>query len=372
MKKKIAPICTIACFLLIVGGLFLANLITPDRSFSELENRYLEQRPTFRLETLFSGEFTSDFETWTSDQFVGRDLWVALKSACEQLSGKRENNGVYLMEGETLAERYDAPDPSRVDKNTAAVEKLAELLDLPVYLTLIPGSIKVWEDRLPYGAPVCDQKEVIDGIAGSLSSAQYIDTYSALTAHRDEEIFYRTDHHWTTLGAYYGYAAAVEAMGLTPAPLGEGETVSDSFYGTAFSRSGVRFLAPDRIIAYPAPEAEITIFDGGEEGRPGAFYVPERLDTVDQYAYFLGGNDPLVTIRTGIPDAPRLLLIKDSYANSELPFLAQSFSEIVVVDLRYNKTPITQYVEQYSPDMVLVSYSVANFTSDANIPLMAR
>lgn len=371
MKTKTYNLVLIVCFCLFIAGFAVINLLAPDQVFSERENRPLTELPTFSFENLISGKYTADFEKYTTDQFFARDFWVSMKSSAEQAIGKKENNGVYLLEGGALVERFDAPNFDRVDRNTAAVEKLAEKTDIPVYFTLIPGSIKLWEDRLPYGAPRYDQKELIDRIIGNLKEAKYIDTYSALYDHRNEEIYYRTDHHWTSLGAYYGYAEAIKGMGLAPLPLGEEKVVSDDFFGTAYSKSGVRSLAPDWIKTYLDPKVEIEVTD--EKGtHPGTLYDESFLSKVDKYAYFCGGNHPLYTIKTEHTDAPKLLLFKDSYANSELPFLTQNFSEIIVVDLRFNKTPVEQYIAEYDIDMVLVSYSVSNFTSDTNIPTLGR
>ena len=249
MSKKYAVFITVL-FCAFLGAFAVANALTPDREFSPMENRYLAQRPTldrrdFTLSwsaagtgDFFSGKFMSDFERYVTDQFVGRDGWIAAKAAAEKLSGKGENNGVYLCKKETLIPRFDRPDARRVTDNLDYVNKLVEHVDIPVYFALIPGKVSVWADRLPEGAPNADESAILREAAAA-SRARWVDVQGALLAHAGEDIYYRLDHHWTSLGAYYGYAALTEAMGLDPVPLSayEKTTVSTDFNGTTFSSS---------------------------------------------------------------------------------------------------------------------------------------
>ena len=259
MTKKYCIFIT-ALFCVFLGVLTTATAISPDREKSELENRSLQQLPTleasdFKLAwpieesgDFFTGKFMSTFETYCNDQFILRDNWVALKSTSERLSGKQENNGVYFCDKDTLISRFDQPDQKRVDTNVGYVNQFVANAGVPVYMSLIPGAVSIWADRLPKGAPNADQKAVIDSIQGA-SDAIWYDSYQQLWDHRDEDVFYRTDHHWTSLGAYYGYVSLMNALGMEPVPLDSytKQTVSDSFYGTVFSSSGVRWVEPDDI-----------------------------------------------------------------------------------------------------------------------------
>ena len=315
----------------------------------------------------------SDYESYLTDQFVARDFWIAAKAGLELASGKRENNGVYFCAQDTLISRFEEPDPERVTDNLNYVNNLVENVDIPVYFSLIPGKVSVWADRLPEGAPNASEEAVLSQAEGS-TQARWIDVDSALRAHAGEEIYYRLDHHWTSLGAYYGYAALMEAMGLEPVPLESytKTTVSENFNGTTFSTSGVRWMPPDRIDIY-VPEEGVTVTAwNGTQSQPGVLYDWSRLEEKDQYSFFLGGNKPLAVVETPHTDAPKLLVIRDSYADSLTPFLTAHFSEIHLFDPRYNKTSVEQYVRDNDIDQVLVLYSVANFVTDSNLFVLAR
>ena len=240
-------------------------------------------------------------------------------------------------------------------------------MSVPVYFGLIPSAAEVWADRLPAGAPTADEQAIIEEMYSAVQ-AQTVDLCTPLNAHRDEDLYYRTDHHWTSLGAYYGYTALMDAMGLEAEPLDQSgkTTVSDSFYGTLFSRSGVRWVAPDQIDRYISEDGvEVTSYP---EGSPveGSLYVDRFLQEKDQYSSFLGGNQPLCVIRTEHTDAPRVLVIRDSYTDSLAPFLTQNFSEIHLFDPRMNLTSVKGYVEENQIDSVVVLYSIANFTAEGN------
>ena len=315
----------------------------------------------------------ADFETYVNDQFPLRDRWVSLKSRTERLIGKRENNGVFFGAQDTLLVKQEEPDMADLEKKLGYLDAMVEKAGVPVYFSLIPSSAAIWADRLPENAPTADQKAIIDGLSGG-TTARYYDTYAALAAHSGEDIYYRTDHHWTTLGAYYGYAALMEAMGLEPTPLSHytPTVVSDQFYGTTYSSSGVRWVAPDAITAYvPGDGVEVTSWFTGqpEEGR---LYAPEYLEQKDKYSYFLGGNQPLCVIEGQKEDGPRLLIVRDSYTDSMAPFLLANCSEIHLFDLRYNRAPLSSYIQENGIDAAVVLYSLSNFTSDANLFLLAQ
>ena len=370
--KKTALWIQAVVLLAFLALLFVLNLVLPDRDFSEQENRYLQTAPKFSFSELFSGKFSSKFETYVTDQFAFRDAWMRLKARTEQLSGKKSNNDVYLCAGDTLIEPFTAPASDKLDFQLEAVNALTENCGVPVYFALIPSASEIWADSLPDGAPNDSQRATID-YAYQNTSAVAADIYGALTAHRDEQIFYRTDHHWTSLGAYYGYTALADAMGFAPVPLSEyAETVvSDDFYGTAYSSSGYAWVEPDSISAYvPQGDAKITNYP---EGKPveASLYNEDALAAKDKYKYFYGGNTPLLTIETGNADAPSLLILRDSYMDSLSPFLFAHFSEIHILDLRYYRAGLKAYIAEHDIDNVLVCYSVKNFSEDGNIFLMA-
>ena len=351
-------------FCLFIGGMFLGSLILPDRTFSPVENRNLAQAPKFSLEAISDGDFMEDAEDYVNDQIIGRDFWVALKAWSERVSGKQENNGVYFAKEDTLINRLDTPDPELLEENAGYVNALVNNVDVPVYFGIIPSAAEIWADRLPAGAPTADEKAIIDGLYNTVQT-HTIDLYATLSAHRDEDIYYRTDHHWTSLGAYYGYTALMDAMDLEAVPLDESQkiTVSRDFYGTLYSTSGVRWLPPDCIDRYISDEGvTVTAYPDGTP-QPGSLYVDSYLSEKDKYSSFLGGNKPLCVIETERTDAPKVLVIRDSYTDSLAPFLTQNFSEIHLFDPRMNLTSVKDYVTQNDIDSVVVLYSISNFVS---------
>ena len=335
MDKKYS-IFLVLLFSLFVGGIFVGTVVNsvtaPEQEFSELENRYLAKPPKLSVETVLDGSFMTNAEKYINDHVIGRDLWVEWKAWCERLSGKKENNGVYLGSQETLVNRLQEPDEEQLEKNAGYVNQLVNNVDIPVYFGLIPSSAAIWQDRLPKGAPTADELEIITELYEQVQT-HTIDLYTNLNNHNQEEIYYRTDHHWTSLGAYYGYEAIMQSLGMTALPLDEENkvTVSEDFYGTIFSTSGVRWVAPDHIDRYISGDGlKVTAYP---EGTPvdSTLYVDSYLEVKDKYSSFLGGNQPLCVIETQLTDAPKVLIIRDSYTDSLAPFLTQNFSEIHLV-----------------------------------------
>ena len=372
MTKKYSIFLTVL-FCAFIGCMSVVSLLLPDVNFSPLENRYLQKPPKLTAENLSSGRFMENAEDYVSDHIVGRDFWVAAKAWSERLSGKQENNGVYFGKQDTLINRVDTPDPAKLDRDMGYLDALVGNVSVPVYFGLIPSAAEIWFSRLPAGAPTADEKGIIDALYFS-TGASTIDLYSALEAHSAEDIYYRTDHHWTSLGAFYGANAIFEAMGLEPIRLEDYQktTVTDQFYGTLFSSSGVRWLPPDSIDTYvPGDGVKVTsYFNGAPE--EGSLYVDSKLEVKDKYSYFLGGNQALCVIETEHTDAPSVLVVRDSYTDSLAPFLTERFSKIHLFDLRYNLTSIQSYVEEHDIDTVIVLYSFSNFASDDKLFLLAR
>ena len=374
MSKKALWIEAIV-FLAFIFAFFILNTALPDREFSEQENRSLQQRPPFSFDELFSGQYTKDFETYTTDQFTLRDEWITLKAASELALGKRQNNGMFLCDGGTIIEPYEAPEDGKLEANMEALNKLVANTDADVYFALIPGKSDIWAHMLPQNAPRDSEKAAID-YCYSLSDAVNVDIYGKLEEHSGEYIYYRTDHHWTTLGAYYGFSALAESMGLDCPDISEysgRETVSEEFYGTSWSSSGFSWVEPDSMEIFVTEPEGLEIMNY-PQGSPveGQLYDWSRLEVKDKYSFFYGGNTPLLEIETGVEGAPSLLILRDSYMDSLSPFLLEGYSRIHILDLRYYRASLSDYIAQNGFDDVLVCYSIDNFSTDSNIFLLGR
>ena len=372
MKKKTYH-CIIVCLFcgFILSVLFMSFLI-PDRSFSERENRYLQTLPAFSLQRLFEGKFTADFEDYCADQFPFRDSWITLNARYEQLSGKKQTNGVFLC-GDRLITPFTAPSSAELDRRFSAVEHLSESVGIPVHLALIPNAAEIYRDRLPAGAPNDSQAAVIARAADfGLSPAPLL---SELEGHKGEEIFYRTDHHWTTLGAYYAYTALCETLGWEPQPLDSfrPKIVSANFYGTAYSSSGYTWVLPDHIERFVDESAAESVISY-RSGSPveGGLYREESLSQKDQYTYFVGGNTPEIVITGNHREFPKLVMVRDSYSDCLAPFLLAHYSEIRMLDLRYFLGSVTEYATEHQADAILVIYSVENFCKENSVVAMAE
>ena len=371
MKKSPNLLITIlfCCFL---GGIAVASILMPDKGFSEMENRNLRSLPELTRNKFTSGRFMTEAEDYVSDQVVLRDTWVSLKALGEILSGKQENNGIYFAEENTLIRRMEEPDTAFVEKNIRYLNDFATQSEVPVYFGLIPTAASVWQDKLPDGAPSADEK-YWTGWLYNRSGTETIDIASALELHSGEAIYYRTDHHWTTLGAFYGANVILSSMGLEELCLSDyaPADVSNSFLGTNYSSAGAWWIPPDTITAYVPEDGKkvISNFTGREE--PGRLYVPEQLAVKNKYAYFLGGNQPICVIRSET-EGQRILVIRDSYADTLAPFLTERFEEVHLFDLRYNRLSVADYVREHDIDLVLILYSFDTYATDENQFILTR
>ncbi len=372
--KKLTIWVQMILFLGFIGVAFVVNLALPDTEFSEVENRYLQQFPDFSFDEFVFGDFTTDFEKYTSDQFFMRDSWMTIKSATELATGKGENNDVYYCENETLIEEFVAPEAEKVVTDISYIEEFADNIDVPVYFAIIPGVAEIWSDLLPKNAPNDSQKDLIDEYYDR-TTVETIDIYSVLNSKKDEYIFYRTDHHWTSLGAYYGYTAIADAFGFEANPIENytREVVSNEFLGTTYSTSGFTWTSPDEIETF-VPEYDGLKVVNYSTGVPadGSMYDYTYLEKKDKYAMFFGGVTPLLEIETGNTDKPSLLILRDSYTDSLSPFLLEHFSKISIIDLRYYNFPLSDYIVDNNIDNVLLCYSAANLAKDTNLYKLAN
>ncbi|MGG1518438.1 DHHW family protein [Paenibacillus oryzisoli] len=355
-----------------VGAMIAANVLIPDKPFSESENRVLAERPSFSLRSLLSGHFTSNYESYTWDQFAFRDAWVRAKSDADRLLGVKESNGVLLGKEGYLMETYTSPSDADLEDRARALRAFDQAAPgIRKYVMLAPTAGAVLADKLPAYAPVDDERADLDQVRRMLpQSVRFVDVYSALATEREQPIFYKTDHHWTTEGAYYAYQALCSQLGIIP----QGEAsfdirqVTDEFYGSLFSKSGFRRLQPDQINLYLPKELSKIKVSYVDEGRiSDSLYEMDNLHKKDKYTVFLNGNHALIRITTDGPENKKLLVVKDSYANSLIPFLTKHYGEIDVVDLRYYDESILKLVQERQFQDMLILYNCKTFFEDPSI-----
>ena len=381
MKKDIHKFITIGLFSLISVIIPIITLINcfsnTGKVFSENENRYLKDFPEFSIDNIIDKEFTPDFEEYFSDRIFLRENWIGIKNNFDKFLGKKEIKGVFTEDGRMI-EAWKTYDKESVDKNLAAMNQFAEKNpDINMYFMLAPTAQGVYEDILPENSGIENQKAFIKTCYENTPSITGIDVFTDLYAARDNYIYYRTDHHWTSLASYYAYNAASKVMKYTPYTLDKFsvEHASNSFKGTLYSKTLDNSITPDTIDYYTLsngdPSVIVKVNNGMEIKDYGSMYFRSYLEKKDKYSSFLGTNVPVLNIKSNIPaeaDNGSLLVIKDSYAHSLVPFLTKNYSDITVVDLRYiNGTfeDVGVNLEDYKS--VLFMYNVITFSQDMNV-----
>lgn len=361
MKTKKSEILTIALFVGFLTAMLAMYLVLPKPDFSEQEKRNLAEAPKLSWEALASGELGEDIETYMADHIPGRDFFVGLNAYFELLTGRQWGKDIYRLPDGRLVEAPVQWDPAAVEKNMKAINGFAQKLGRPVDLMLVPSA--GWASG-EYPELYRDEDMIRDiyGLGeGDLRTVDLLDTY------RDRrELYFKTDHHWNSRGAYEGYAAYRQFLGCDFRAEGD-FTITDQglFRGSTYSRSAL-WLTPGEPLELWQGSGGITVSNGETEGiHEGVFYW-ERLKEADKYTVNLDGNHSVVRIHNPGGEG-RLLVVRDSYANSLGTFLAESWEEAVLVDLRYYKEPISKLAQDESFDDVLICYSIGNFMKDANI-----
>ena len=359
------------CFAGIVLLLVAASIIQPDRKISDEENRILTTFPKPSIENIKNKEYMTALEDYSSDQFILRDLWIRLKVRCDLLVGKREFNGVYLCKKKYLMQIPLGMDEKNTKENLEAMNQFRQKnSNLRMNALIVPNAAYIMKDYLPLGAPVRDQGEDMNYIKKQLSGGiGLIDITETLRKHVDEGIYYKTDHHWTSRGAAYGFNAAAKQLEI------EGlvsdykiHTVATDFSGTLASRSGYHKVK-DTVEVYQPENVEYQylVSDSDNEEKRPTIYDRKALEGKDKYQVFFGGNHAMVDIVTTNDNQRRLLVFKDSYANSFVPFLIPYYNEIIMIDARYYYENVNMLIENKGITDVLFLYNMDTFLNDNSL-----
>ncbi|MFS0781783.1 DHHW family protein [Bacillus sp. 1P06AnD] len=353
-------------FAAMISALFLFNLIHADQPFSDRENRPLAKMPDLTLQQMINGRFSDDFETYTTDQFAGKKAWVAIKALNEQLLLKKENNSIYKGKKGYLLEKYNQPGKQLMD-NVGSLHAFAERYPIKSTLLLVPTAAETLKELLPFMAPSSSQMETIQKVERAVENVdiKVIHPLAVLEKGDMENYYFKTDHHWTMHAAYKAYAQLGKRMGYKPLPKEafSVRTVTTDFSGTLESKSNFLGIDKDRIDVYfPLFSMKYSMILNNEMF--DSIYDESYLKGKDQYAYFLKGNHPFVKLTSEAKTGKKLLVIKDSYAHVLVPFLMNHFSEIDMVDLRYNHSNIGSLLIKENYDQLLYVYNVATFSTD--------
>lgn len=372
--KRFGTVSVCCVFLVLLFGLTAAGLLKKDKEFSENENRYLEKKPEFSLTSLYKGEYTKKYEAYITDQFVCRDSWIGLKTRMERAALKRDVNGVFFAEDGYLIEKHEETDIDKkqerknINRLSRFVKETSERLGTGgVKVLLVPTASDILRDKLPAHAPGFDQGRLLHQVKSKMPD-NFIDIEQSLKKHKEDYIYYRTDHHWTTLGAYYAYEEWAHESGLTPFHQGafQIKKVTDKFYGTLFSKVNIKVHPDDINIYIPNQPYKYKLDYNMGKWTSNTLYDEKKLKEKDKYSVFLGGNNPIVRIDTDIQNNRKLLVIKDSFAHSFVPFAVNHFEQTYMVDFRYFKQGMKQFIAENKITDVLVLYNTYNFATDKN------
>ena len=344
--------------------MLLLSIVLPKQTYSENENKYLATLPKFSFKSFWDGSFETKYGTYLSDQLPGRSSWISAKSIAESFLLKTENNGIVYGKDGYLFPKFQSYDESTYWDNLKAIQDFANETETPVHVIVVPSAYTVLTDYVPSGLPAVDEREAMnEGLPVLSASCDVINIWDKLEDAQHDYVFYRTDHHWTTYGAYIAYRDYCEKAGLVPYnAFFEAANTAGDFYGTSYSKCKKVGTLPDTISYFPF-DATISYYG---KTYPG-IYDFTKLTTRDKYAMFLYGNhaESLVESEESRDKKGSLLIIKDSYADSMIPFLTRNYSSITCIDPRYYLGSV-QELAKGDYDDILILLGFENLSGEGN------
>ena len=373
-KLRFAPAVLFVAFIFAMAIWFVVN---PKSDYSSSEKRYLQQFPETSVDTVLSGEFSEKFETYFADNFPQRNMWVGLNSYYNLGIGLNGRNGVYnSADGYLINVPVDKE--NYVRKNIRVLAEFKEKIgDVPMTVMLAPSTGYIATDKLPLIHDSYNDDTYFAETAKTLgeSGVNFVDLRETFKQKYAEgvQLYYRTDHHWTTDGAYEGYVKLCEKLGVQPADKDSfAKTAYGGFYGTTYSTSGYWLTKPDSITVYDNQEntdknITVKISEDGKDNHYGSMFFYNHIDEDDKYPVFLDGNHALTEIQNKNAKNGTIVVIKDSFSHSLAPFLAENYSKVVLVDLRYYKQSVSDLIKKENPEQVVALYGIDNLATDTDI-----
>ena len=360
MKAKLHEKIIIGLFCGFLAVMSVLYWALPQQDFSETEKRQLAEFPKLSWESLSTGEFGGLIETYMADHMPGRSFFVGVGAYFDLFTGRQISKDIYTAKGDRLVEVPAIWNQAQIDKNMKYINKFSEKLEIPVDLMVIPSA--GWAGEYPE----YPDTEILERIADQAGESVKVLDMQPVFAGKPE-LYYRTDHHWTSAGAYGAYVSYMEQTGKTYRAEADfrKEILTGCFRGSTYSRSAL-WLTPAEDLELWHGSENLTVTNGETEGEHSGVFYRERLEEADKYTVFLDGNHSVVRIHNPEGEG-KLLVVRDSYANCLGCFLAESYAEVVLIDLRYYRTPVSQLIQQESFDNILICYSLSNFLTDKNL-----
>lgn len=363
-------------FLIFIFGMAIWFLFSPKSDYSSAEKRYLQQFPDASIENISNGTFGEEFESFFADQFPMRNLWVGFNSYFSLYTGNNGANGVYNCKNDYLINVPVSTD-NNLDKNLGAITKFKNSIDTPVTVMFAPSTGYITDDVLPAVHNNYNDDEYFENADKTLAQngINFVDLRETFKEEykNGTQLYYKTDHHWTTAGAYTAYTKLCESLGTTPTPKDSFDIKSyDGFYGTTYSTSGFLLTPADSIEVWENPNnnennIKVKITEGKQITEYNSMFFYDHLEEDDKYPVFIDGNHALTEITNTSAKGGTLVMIKDSFSHCLAPFLADNYSKIILVDMRYYKLSVSDLIEQENPEQVVVLYGIDNIATDTDI-----
>ena len=360
MKKF--HIALIAVFIAIITLPAVFVFAGTDKEFSENENRMLQTAPVLSLDNILSGSFQEKITDYISDQFPARDTWTRLGTDVKKLAGFKDIGGAYLGDDGYYMEKLTPEDVNETNlrSNLVMIDEFAKKNEgIPVTMLLVPATGTVMDDKLPAHAHMYDAEKLRDTVVTALPDLNVPDLYTCLRENKSEQIYYRTDHHWTWNGAYAAYKLLVPDGAYSASP----ELFSESFLGTTYSKTLDASAKADKVYIAPVSDNVAVTADGKQI----PLYDMAAKNEKDKYKVFFGGNYGQTVITGGCDNGKTLLVIKDSFANSLVPFLTADYETIIMIDMRYYMGSVQSIIEESNVDEILFAQEMSSFSNDRNL-----
>lgn len=375
-KSRIGRYIPAFVFLVFIYGMAVWFLFSPKLEYSSSEKRYLEKFPDISADNVLNGNFTTDFEKYFADHFPNRNLWVGMNAYYTLKTGNNGASGIYSCSNGYLINKPVSTN-NNLNKNITAITNFASAIDVPVTVMFVPSTGYIADDVLPKFHDKYNDDEYFENTAHALSKsgADFVDLRNSFKNEykNGSQLYYKTDHHWTTLGAYTAYTELCKKLGTTPADKNKFNIASyDGFYGTTYSSSGFWFTPPDKIEIWNNPDntdenIKVKITEGTKSNEYNSMYFYNHLEEDDKYPVFIDGNHALTEITNTNAKGGTIFLIKDSFSHCLAPFLSDNYSRIILVDMRYYKMSVSDLIKQEKPEQVAVIYGIDNIATDTDI-----
>ena len=372
-KIKIADLVRSLMFCGIISGIALVTIILPDSSYSDRENRELQRRPELTGPSFVSGSFQKKYGQYINDQFIFRDAFAGMAADVQVFMGKKDINGVYIGKDGYLIENASGDyDDGQLEDNAAILSDFinyaaAEYGADHVRCMMIPSKAEALPSKLPAYADIRG-----NGVTGKLAERLnekdvLIDLTNTMRGHQDEYIYYRTDHHWTTLGAGYAYRALLKSLGMddnVETGIGSMTERYDDFYGTTYNKAQVNVPA-DIVYTYKYADDNVTVCMDDGKKYASMYFEEAAVKGFNRYELFFAGNTFKIEVETKAGMGRTLLLIKDSFANCFVPYLTKDYDRIIMIDYRYGRQAIGSILDEYEDiSDILVMYNTDKFAAN--------